>query len=112
MKDVSFQPKLVSKVHVYRDPNVMPEDVLWQSLYDKQEKLERLRREKEESFLEENNNFMPRINKRSKSIDKIKVKKIKKELEDGNENIDGGSSEENDEHVSHAKFNRFDALYI
>jgi len=73
MKDVSFQPKLVSKVHVYRDPNVMPEDVLWQSLYDKQEKLERLRREKEESFLEENNNFVPRINKRSKSIDKIKV---------------------------------------
>ena len=55
---------------------------------------------------------MPRINKRSKSIDKIKVKKMEKEMEDGNENIDGGSSEENDEHISHAKFNRFDALYI
>jgi hypothetical protein len=37
---------------------------------------------------------MPKINKRSKSIDKRKVKKIKKELEDGIENIAGGSSEE------------------
>ena len=55
---------------------------------------------------------MPRINKRSKSIDKIKVKKMEKEMEDGNENIDGGCSEENDELISHAKFNRFDALYI
>lgn len=55
---------------------------------------------------------MPKINKRSISIDKVKVDRIKRELEDGNENIDGGSSEENDEYVKPAKFNRFEALYI
>lgn len=54
---------------------------------------------------------MPRINKRSKSIDKIKEQKIKKELEDGNENIDGGSSEEGDEPHSHIKTDRFNSLY-
>ena len=37
---------------------------------------------------------MPRINKRSDKIDRRKVDMIKKELEDGIENIAGGSSEE------------------
>jgi hypothetical protein len=45
MKEASFQPKLVAKIQQYRHPSVKPEDVLLWSLQEKQNNLERLKKE-------------------------------------------------------------------
>jgi hypothetical protein len=60
-----------------------PENALMYSLQERQHNIERLKREQEEQLLKDCNNFKPKINKRSEAIDKLKVDKIKREMEDG-----------------------------
>ena len=74
-----------------------------------------LKKEPNDRFLEECNNFRPKINKKSMEIDSRKVEKMKLEMvQDGTENIIDGSSEEEAaaQSVADVQFNRFYALYL
>jgi hypothetical protein len=63
--------------------------------------LERLKKEQDDRLLEECNYFQPKINKKSKVLDKIKADKLKKQIQYSqynrdfeDENINDDTSEE------------------
>ena len=60
------------KMHPVRDPDARPEDYLRYKHILKERKLEILKKQHEERILEECNNFMPRINPKSRYIAQVR----------------------------------------
>ena len=49
-----------------RNPNIPPENYLMYKYHERQDNLQRLKKEQDEKIIGECNNFMPKINKKSK----------------------------------------------